>query len=252
MMAKLNSCVKLSASVRLLVATRQRSLQSQEKDSDINYLESWANQWELETGERVKGIELQNRLHQMQARPSVRYRLKQLIVNEIDTPRNKEDKETFDPERFEFEDPPIGFRNTVFPRVPEHALDILVRRKDGEHKSDEFEKESWVETLGHSVLGLPIITDLKEVVNVEGIKFKPKISYLRSEDKIQAINSEDYDEGVHSCLLCCNSFQNYNNFLFHLTLHKKCGDLYKKETFGQRQASFRLCSELVNECLSQV
>jgi len=251
-LAQLTGCSKLPSSVRQMVATRQRAKLRQDTDKQINYIELWADQWELETGEKVDGIELQNNLHQMQARPSVKHRLKQFIVTQADMKDNTDEKENeeIDLDSYEFEAPVIGHRSSVFPRIAGQALDILVRRKVGE----DYEKESWVETLGHSRLGLPIVTGVREVVDEEGIKFKPKVTYLYSSECTINIQGDPSPDGLYCCphLSCGSQFQNYNNFMFHLNLHKNSTGPGSQETFGQAMTAYRLCSELVTECLDNV
>ena len=258
-LAQLSAAMKLPASVRILIATRQRAMQRMDRDMNMNYLELWAKQWELETGDQVEGRELQNRLHQLQARPSVRYRLKQVVVmqNEVKS-ENVEEQRDFDPDSFEFEAPTIGFRNTVFPRVDEHALDILVRRKmkdDGAPHDDKEDKETWLETLGHSRLGLPIVRNLKEIVDEEGIKCKPKVSYLDADEGELTVQGDPVEDSIHTCPhpSCSSQFQNYNNFLFHLSVHKNTAGLFEqKQTFGQKMESYRICTDLVMECFDQL
>ena len=250
-LGQLSAMVKLPASVRMLVSTRQRALQRGDTDKQFSYLELWAKQWELETGDLVKGKELQNRLHQLQARPSVRHRLKQVMVTqttEVIMSEKEEEQEIIDLDSFEFEVPAVGFRNTVFPRVDEQALDILVRRKV---KDDDY-KENWLETLGHSRLGLLMVADLKEIVDEDGIKFKSKLSYLNPEDDMLIIQGDPTQDCLYSCPqpLCTSQFQNYNNFLFHLSVHKNTAGLgEQKQTFGQKMESYRICTDLVMECL---
>jgi len=256
-LSQLSSCSKLPSSVRLMVATRQRAMQREDLDRQLNYLELWSLQWEMETGEQVEGIELQNRLHQMQARPSVRHRLKQVMVTQIEDKEVEEGKfkEEIDLDRFEFEVPAVGYRNTVFPRVAEQALDILVRRKVEADASEDDDKETWLETLGHSRLGLPIVTGVKEIVNEEGMKYKPKVTYLTPRQGIMTIQGDSSQEGLHCCPhpLCSAQFQNYNNFLFHLSVHKNTAGLGgHEETFGHKMAAHRLCRELVMECLEKL
>jgi len=246
-LAQLSQTLKLPSSVRLLVATRQRSMQRKDLDRSMNYFELWSKQWEMETGDHVEGRELQNRLHQMQARPSVRHRLKQVMVTQTESVKIEEMKE-FDLERFEFEVPAVGFRNTVFPRVDELALDILVRRK----AKDKDDKETWLETLGHSRLGLPMVADVREIVDEDGIKFKPKITYLNSEEGILTLQGDPSQDWLHCCPhpLCSSQFHSYNNFMFHLSVHKNTAGLTgHRETFGQRMEAFRICTDLVRECL---
>jgi hypothetical protein len=48
-------------------------------------------------------------------------------------------------------------------------------------------------------------------------------------------------------------FQNYNNYAFHLSVHKNtAGSAGHEETFGQKMAADRLCRELVMECLEKL
>jgi len=254
-LTQLSSCSKLPTTIRQLVATRQRAKLRQDTDQQLNYLELWANQWEMEFGEKVEGMELQNRLHQMQARPSVRYRLKQFMVTQTENMEIEEgkEKEEVDLERYEFETPPIGHRNSVFPGVPGQALDILVRRKVLGDAIDDDEKESWVETLGQSRLGLPIVTDVREIVDEDGIKFKAKMKYLNSNQSIIKIQGRSSQDGLHCCPhpKCPHQFQNYNNFMFHLDLHKNtAGQSGNLETFSQHFGLWTLCSDLVIECLA--
>jgi len=254
-LTQLSSCSKLPTTIRQLVATRQRAKLRQDTDQQLNYLELWANQWEMELGEKVEGMELQNRLHQMQARPSVRYRLKQFMVTQTENMEFEEGKvkEEVDLERYEFETPPIGHRNSVFPGVPGQALDILVRRKVLGDAIDDDEKESWVETLGQSRLGLPIVTDVREIVDEDGIKFKAKMKYLNSNQSIIKIQGRSSQDGLHCCPhpKCPHQFQNYNNFMFHLDLHKNtAGQSGNLETFSQHFGLWTLCSDLVIECLA--
>jgi len=255
---QLNAMVKLPASVRMLVASRQRAMQNMDRDMNMNYLELWAKQWELETGDQADGRELQNRLHQLQARPSVRHRLKQVMVMEtnfIESENNTQNREEMDSERFEFEAPAIGFRNTIFPRVEEQALDVLVRRKVGNDGADIDDKETWLETLGHSRLGLPIVGDLKEIVNEDGIKFRPKVSYLDSEEGELTIQGDLSEDSLHYCPhpICSSQFQNYNNFLFHLSVHKNtAGLIHQNKTFRQKTESYRICTDLVMECFDRL
>ena len=162
-------------------------------------------------------------------------------------------KEEINLDSFEFEVPAVCFRNTVFPRVAEQALDILVRRKVEADASED--KETWLETLGHSRLGLPIVTGVKEIVDEEGIKFKPKVTYLTSREGIMTIQGDSSQEGLHCCPhpLCSAQYQNYNNFAFHLSVHKNTAGLAgHEETYGHKMAADRLCRELVMECLEKL
>ena len=69
------------------------------------------------------------------------------------------------------------------------------------------------------------------------------------------IQGDSSQEGLHCCPhpLCSAHFQNYNNYAFHLSVHKNtAGSAGHEETFGQKMAADRLCRELVMECLEKL
>lgn len=256
-LAELTSSTKLPAAVVQLVATRQRAKLASAADPQLHYLILWANQWEQETGERVSGLELQRRLHRLQARPSIRNRLKQFIVTSKEDVEKEQNKlqEEIDLDRFEFEAPRLASRHSVFPEVADDLMDVLVRWRGPEDVTD-YEDENLVEVIGHSTTGIPIVTEAKEIIEEVGIKLKPKLLYLQtSSPALPQLRSQDEaGDTVYACPRpdCLAEFNNYNNLASHAELHRLQSDQQHLQSFGQRMATHRLCANLVIECCNAI
>merc|ERR1712110_463872 len=162
-----------------------------------------------------------------------------------------ERKVDIDPLSFEYEDPVVAPRVSVFPRVPDPISDMLIRRKHEEVDILAYDEENLVEVLGEGRLGLPVMISINDIIEEDGLVFKSKMSYMDQEDHSQ--------EEVTAAKLrdSCEPrgyqhFNNVNNFTSYLELSR----LPEREqenapTFGQKMASFWLCQSVVSDCLNK-
>ena len=138
----------------------------------------------------------------------------------------------------------------MFPRVPDPVSDMLIRRKHEELDILAYDEENIVEVLGEGRLGLPVMISINDILEEEGLVFKPKMSYMEHED----INQ---DEVIRTKVRdSCEPrgyqhFNNVNNFTSYLELSR----LPEQEredvpTFGQKMASSWLCQSVISDCLS--
>ena len=255
---QLNEYSKLAANVKMLVSTRQRAFTSQ--NSNLRYLDLWSEQWMLETGEKVEGWRLQQRLYNLQMSSSVRNKLKKFMIIKENDANVPEEKLELDPNGFEYEAPSIVPRDSMFPRVPDTISEVLIRRKqdDMEDPGDliGYDEENFVEVLGVGRLGLPVAIAVNELIEEEGIQYKPKMNYMKEDNSdVNVIQSSFQRNKFYSYPSENGSkrFSNFNNFQFHLQLRKMSNDPDAQEsssTFGQKMASYHFCQSLVKDCLT--
>ena len=247
-LSQLETYPKLPANVKQLIGSRQRALTSQ-PTSSIRYLHLWAEQWLQETGERTEGWVLQQRLHKLQSSLSVRNKLRRFA--EILEGEAAERKVDIDPLSFEYEDPVVAPRDSMFPRVPDPISDMLIRRKHEEVDILAYDEENLVEVLGEGRLGLPVMISINDIIEEDGLVFKSKMSYMDQEDlsqeEVTAAKLRDSCEPRGY-----QHFNNVNNFTSYLELSR----LPEREqenapTFGQKMASFWLCQSVVSDCLNK-
>ena len=247
-LSQLETYPKLPANVKQLIGSRQRALTSQPASS-LRYLHLWAEQWLQETGERTEGWMLQQRLHKLQSSLSVRNKLRKFA--EILEGEAAERNADIDPLSFEYEDPVVAPRDSMFPRVPDPISDMLIRRKHEEVDILAYDEENLVEVLGDGRLGLPVMISINDIIEEDGLVFKSKMSYMDqeglSQEEVIAAKLEDSCEPKGY-----QHFNNVNNFTSYLELSR----LPEQEqedvpTFGQKMASFWLCQSVVSDCLNK-
>ena len=246
-LSQLETFPKLPENVKQLIGSRQRALTSHPASS-LRYLHLWSEQWLQETGEKTEGWVLQRRLHKLQSSSSVRNKLRRFV--EILEGEEAERKVDIDPLSFEFEDPVVAPRDSMFPRVPDPISDMLIRRKHEEVDILAYDEENIVEVLGEGRLGLPVMISINDILEEEGLVFKPKMSYMEHEDLSQeeVIRTKVQD----SCEpRGYQHFNNVNNFTSYLELSR----LPEQEredvpTFGQKMASSWLCQSVISDCLN--
>ena len=236
-LAALNDYPKLPANVKKLVSTRQRALAQapSPQTAGLSYLVTWAEIWLEETGQRVEGWRLRQQLHKLQGKHNVRNKLRRFMDIRTVLPGSAEEKMEVDLDSFEFQTPEVTGRDSTFPHVADQISDILIRKKS--HHFDDYEDEFLIEIIGEGRLDLPVIIDRRDILEEPGIKFRPKLKFLQTEETEPALE-------------CQSKFYNFNNFENHLQLHRVGGKPEKIQSFGQRMASHRHCSNLVLTCLS--
>ena len=245
---------KLPANVKMLIDTRQRSLSRPER-SKLRYLEQWSQVWSSETGEKIPGWRLQQRLTQLLTKPSIRNKLRRFVQKFSPEPDQLiSDQETV----VETSAPAVGGRVEMFPRVNNTVTDTLIRRKHEYLDMLDYDEENLVELLGSGKLGLPVVLGVDDIIEEEGLRLRPKISYIHpphSSPDTQPPPDDD-QEKIYTCTTPHNTqlhFTNYNNYQYYLQLHKIPASQEKPcQTFGAMLASQRICGSIVSEIVSQV
>ena len=148
----------------------------------------------------------------------------------------------------------------MFPRIADTISEVLIRRKqDDEIESLDFfgyEEENFVEVLGVGRLGLPVAIVVNDFIEEEGIQYRPKMNYMKKDNSdINLIKSSFQQNKLYSCpkQFCSKRFSNFNNFQFHLQVHKLSSAPAApavSSTFGQKMASYHFCQSIVKDCLS--
>ena len=244
---QLESYSKLPANIKQLIGSRQRALTSQ-LDSKTRYLNLWAEQWLLETGESVEGWVLQQRLHKLQSSSNIRNKLRRFM--EMLEGEAAEIKEEVNLLSFEYEAPLVAPRDSMFPRIPDQISDMLIRRKHEEVDILTYDEENLVEVLGEGGLGLPVMISLNEILEEDGLLFKPKISYMKQEDLRQdEIVAAKVQESCQP--RGYQHFNNVNNFTSYVELSRiPVMERVENATFGQKMASLWICQSVVSDCLN--
>ena len=151
---------------------------------------------------------------------------------------------------FEYEAPLVAPRDSMFPRIPDQISDMLIRRKHEEVDILTYDEENLVEVLGEGGLGLPVMISLNEILEEDGLLFKPKISYMKQEDLRQDdIVAAKVQESCHP--RGYQHFNNVNNFTSYVELSRiPVMERVENATFGQKMASLWICRSVVSDCLN--
>ena len=243
----LNDYPKLPGNVKQLISSRQRAMAA---NSSLSYLVSWGDQWTLETGQRVQGWKLRQQLHKLQSKSSIRNKLKRFMDIRTVLPGSMEEGKEIDLDSFESQNPEISSRDSTFPYAADQVSDILIRRKSVQY--DDYEEESLIEIIGEGKLDLPVIIDRKDILEEEGIHFRPKHKFMETDNDDNDRKQSVMRDKVYNCpkVDCHSKFYNFNNFENHLQLHRISGREENVVSFGQRMSSHRQCRSLVLSCLA--
>ena len=252
-LAALAQYPKLPANVKKLVSTRQKALTQAPtpRTAGLSYLVVWAEIWLEETGQKVEGWRLRQMLHKLQGKHNVRNKLRRFMDIRTVRPDSPEEKMELDLDSFEFQTPEVTSRDSTFPHAADQISDISIRRKS--QQFNDYEDEFLIEIIGEGRLDLPVIIDRREILEEPGLQFRPKSKFMEEEEgELELAENHPARRWLvdQKGLECRSKFYNFNNFENQLQLHRIGGKPEKTQSFGQRMASYRHCSNLVLTCLS--